>query len=74
MGSYEVTVPLTGEQAVGDEALDSIREVASVSLMISFEDVEDPYDLAVTITELNQKLAERGFSIEIGKPRRVRRR
>jgi hypothetical protein len=72
MGSYEVTVPLVG--AVGDEALDKIREVAAVSLTISFDDVEDPYDLAVTIADLNRELASMGVSIEIGKPRRVRRR
>jgi hypothetical protein len=40
MGSYEVTVPLVG--TVGDEALDKIRKVASVSLTIGFDDVEDP--------------------------------
>jgi hypothetical protein len=72
MGSYEVTVPCV--MTVGDEALDRIRQVAAVSLLISFDEVDDPYDLAVTIADLNRDLASMGVSIEIGKPRRVRRR
>jgi hypothetical protein len=70
--AYEVVVPVSGH--VGDEALDRINQVAAVSLLISFEEVEDPYDLAVTIAELNRDLASMGVAIEIGKPRRVRRR
>jgi hypothetical protein len=72
MGCYEVTVPCV--MTVGDEALDRIRQVAAVSLLISFDEVDDPYDLAVTIADLNRDLASMGVSIEIGKPRRVRRR
>jgi hypothetical protein len=72
MASYEVTVPVT--EPVGDEALDKIREVASVSLLLRFEDVQESYDLAMTIVELNRALAAAGIGIEVGKPRRVRTR
>jgi hypothetical protein len=73
MASYEVVVPIV-DAAVGDEPLDKIREVAAVSLLIRFEDVEDPYDLAVTIAELNRELEAMGVGIDVGKPRRVRTR
>jgi hypothetical protein len=69
MTTYEARVPLVGD--VGDEALDKIREVAGIELVISFES-DDQYGLAETVGNLNRELESMGVSLEIPRPRAKR--